>query len=693
MTATKARRASAWRPILPVPEDAPPPRFSHHVRGDPRRIFHYRDPEGRTLGYVCSFLRSAGGTQLLTLTWCLHEDESRAWQWIQFPSLRPMFGAERLDEERSRLVLVVADELAAETLHPSERMVRGVMDAFAAYDVVSWTGGRSKLGDVDWSPLRGRFCTIWLPNGAESFRVAKGDPQSGELIPIERQPWRLAARRLSDSLKAFGAIPLTIVETPALEDLPDGFGPVEMLDSGMSRADLNAWMLKHSASRTEVEKVRALNTAQPFAVAAVNAAPGDWTKTLLRKDGTGPLLSELHNVRKIFANHEAWKGVIYLDEYAHAVRKAKPPPFEGGVDGEWSDTDDTMAADWFAHQCQMLKLRTSLVAEAVQATAKLHGRNPLVDYLRGLKWDRRPRLDQWLRALVNAGPFLPDMSGADAERLDRYLSLVGRLWLLGAVKRALSPGCKFDYVLILEGLQGLGKSNVFRVLGGDWAMDSPLALGDKEGMETIRGKWIIEIPELDSLNKVESSIAKSFFSRTTDRFRLPYAKRSVDFKRACAFGGTTNESEYLRDPTGDRRYWPVYVDRRGYDWSLLEQGRDQLLAEAVSRVLAGERTWPTREEEMQIRVEQRKRQVLDPWMSMIDTWTRNPDAESLGKPVTAELIMRRALHIEINRMDERGMRSRVGRALHRLGYDKVEDKTLAERFRYEKRPAPEEGDR
>jgi putative DNA primase/helicase len=99
--------------------------------------------------------------------------------------------------------------------------------------------------------------------------------------------------------------------------------------------------------------------------------------------------------------------VIYLDEFSHTVMKAKAPPFEGGSPGEWLDTDDSMAADWLASRCGVLKLKSSLVAEGVQTVAKLNARNPLVDFLKKLKWDKKPRLDSWLKDYLLAGPFTP----------------------------------------------------------------------------------------------------------------------------------------------------------------------------------------------------------------------------------------------------------------------------------------------
>lgn len=679
-----AARRTDWTPYRLVPSDAPAPRFRHPVRGEPARIFKYCDAEGNLHGYVCRFLRSAGGAMSLPLTWCRNtRTDERGWRWVAFEKLRPIFGAERLQAEVNHsIVLVVGDELAAAELWQRP--------GFKAYDVVSWPGGMRKLGEVDWSVLKQRMVLIWLPHSAERYRVAKGDPQSGDLLPIAKQPWRVAARRLEETLREHGAIPIGIVEAETTEELEDGWDACRAEALGWDEARLVAWFDAHFGSRKDVAEANRLATP-PRA-----SGSGDelWMRTLIRKDGTGALLPELHNVRLLLSHHPSWKGCIYLDEFSHTVMKAAPPPFQGGQAGEWSDTDDSMAGDWLASNCGILKLRSPLVAEAVGALAKLSSKNPLVEHLRSLKWDRTPRLETWLRRYLRAGPFTEDMSEADAERLMGYLAIVGRLWLMGAVKRALEPGCKFDYMLILEGQQGLGKSSVAAIIGGQWAMDSPFSLSDKEGMENIRGKWIVEIPELDGFNKAESTAAKSFFSRQKDRFRMPYAKRSVDFKRACVFLGTTNEDEYFRDATGNRRYWPVHCERRGYDREALARDRDQLLAEAMHRIKAGEQYWPTREEERLVQAQQRTREVPDPWVGKIaagiKTWQKSPDSEM--EHLTRELVLTKMLHIEAGRIDERGMAVRVGRAMHKLGYVKVEDRSLPERFFYKKLQGPEQGD-
>jgi len=665
------------------------------VRGEPRHVFEYRDTEDRLLGIVCQFIRSAGGVHHLTLTWCENQDDrSRAWKWIQFQKLRPVYRAEQLDPDRRQIALVVADEWCANELAPrfdADGKALDLAHPFLTYDLVSWPGGRSKLGEVDWSPLKGRVCAIWLPHSAERFRVGRGDPQSGALLPIERQPWRVAARALMETLRHFGAIPISIVQAETVEELPDAWDPIQALNTGWDLARLFGWMEAHFASRAEVEEARRIASGAPQASGKVT---GDWTATLLRKDGTGPLLPELHNVRMVLTNHQAWTGVIWYDQFAHRPMKSKPPPYQGGAAGEWEDLDDSMTADWLQSQCQILKLKSTLVAEGVHTVARLNGKNPLIEYLRSCRkrWDKRPRLDRWLQEYLGAGVPEESETQGDMERMDAYLRLVGRMWLKGAVARALQPGIKFDYVLILEGQQGLGKSSALSVLGGEWAMDTPFDLGNKEGWESLQGVWIVEIAELDSMNKADVRTAKTFFSRRKDRFRLPYARRSKEFARTFVFGGTTNENEYFRDRTGNRRYLPVHV-KRFYDRQALERDRDQLFGEAVVAFEAGEALFFTPDEEKRVRVEQRRRMRQDPWFGSIARWLASPErAIEKDEPITIRRILATAVGMEISRADEHGHSTRVGHVLAELGYERKENKSIPERYHYVKRHDFQEGD-
>ncbi|HEX8341978.1 MAG TPA: VapE domain-containing protein [Tepidisphaeraceae bacterium] len=212
----------------------------------------------------------------------------------------------------------------------------------------------------------------------------------------------------------------------------------------------------------------------------------------------------------------------------------------------------------------------------VQDLARQNTFHPVCDYLAGLMWDGVPRLDRWL---VTYG-------GAEDTEFNRA---VGPLVLVAAVRRVREPGCKFDEMLVLESAQGQGKSTALRVLSvnDDWFTDDlPLGGDTKRQIEGLSGRWIVEAGELKGMNKGDVEALKGFLSRQVDTARLAWGKLVDDYPRQCVIVGTTNADNYLKDSTGNRRFWPVRVDQ--VDVHALRRDRDQLWAEAAHREAAGE---------------------------------------------------------------------------------------------------------
>src|SRR5262249_29949799 len=215
------------------------------------------------------------------------------------------------------------------------------------------------------------------------------------------------------------------------------------------------------------------------------------------------------------------------------------------------------------------------VADAATALCLENRFDPLLDYLDCLKWDGVPRLDRWLTTYLG-------VEDADLHRA------VFRATLIAAVRRIRQPGCKFDHILTLEGPEGKGKSTAIAVLAGveNFSDQTILSQSDKEQQELLRGIWLYEIADLAGLRRAEVEKVKAFASRTHDRARPAYGRRRVDAPRRCIFVATTNEDEYLKSPTGNRRFWPVAVG--SIDIEGLRRDRDQTMGRSgQSRVRRG----------------------------------------------------------------------------------------------------------
>lgn len=384
-------------------------------------------------------------------------------------------------------------------------------------------------------------------------------------------------------------------------------------------------------------------------------AAGGWKDQLARTEN-GSLIAHMQNVELILGNDERWAGVIAFSAFSSKIVKLRTPPYGGGT-GDWGDIDDIRVMKWLAQQYN-LRVKASSVIEAVSVVAHDHAFHPVRNYLNQLEWDRVPRLDTWLNTVMGVA-----QSG--------YSAKVGKRWMISAVARVMRPGCKADSVMILEGGQGEGKSTAMSILGGDWFMDTPFALGDKDGFQAIRGKWIIELGELDSFNKAESTKAKQFFSASTDTYRESYGRRTNDVPRQCVFVGTTNQDEYLKDATGNRRYWPVACTK--VDLEQLREIRDQLWAEAMFCYEAGEIWWVNRDETAMFSEAQDERFVVDEWEGPILNWL---EESQIGETTSGSEVLASALKLDFGHWGK-PEQMRVGAIMHRLGWRRVRLPALA----------------
>lgn len=254
------------------------------------------------------------------------------------------------------------------------------------------------------------------------------------------------------------------------------------------------------------------------------------------------------------------------------------------------------------------------IENAVTAVAYRNTFHPVREYLEGIKWDGVSRLDTWLAKYCGAD---------DTE----YTRACARKTLCAAVTRVFKPGVKFDCVLVLEGAQGIGKSSVVKILGGEWYGDFMIDPHSPDTIQRMQGKWICEIAELAFRSQVEENAVKAFISRSSDKARLAYGRYATEFQRQSIFIGSINPSSdntFLKDETGGRRWWPVACRPHGgkVDFKGLKDARDQLFAEALERVkTVGE---ALHMETLELDTAQRdmaaSRKVEHPWTDKIASW-------------------------------------------------------------------------
>lgn len=278
------------------------------------------------------------------------------------------------------------------------------------------------------------------------------------------------------------------------------------------------------------------------------------------------------------------KGVFAYNEFSVRAEFAHPAPWHRGklpICRGVTDHDLHMLKGFLA-QRHKYEVALAEIESAIANAADTQKFHPVREYLSGLKWDGEKRLDTWLAKYL----------GARDEGAPEYLAAAGRKVLCAAVMRVLRPGAVFDHVLVLEGPQDLGKSSVVKILGGEWASDAPVDPHSRDTVDALQGRWIVEMAELEVFRKADEDALKAFITRPTDRVRLAYGRATGEYPRQCIFIATKNpraDSTYLKDETGNRRWWPVYCDGvpnsrsglRQVDFDGLKLVKDQLFAEAT----------------------------------------------------------------------------------------------------------------
>ena len=389
---------------------------------------------------------------------------------------------------------------------------------------------------------------------------------------------------------------------------PDGSS---VSNEASSMSAMRAYAAADEATRIQLVEERLRQADEDFAEEptepaipddASEPASSEW-QSKLAYDKMGNLKNTLTNLLLIVQNDPQLKGVVFnqLSDGMEIRDDIAPVPWKH-PSKFWRDADDKQIISYIETRYGAFSNRNYDIAIGKVTDDRSY--HPIRDYLSALpEWDRTPRIETLLIDYLGA----PD---------NRYVRAVTRKTLCAAVKRVLQPGVKFDTMLVLNGPQGVGKSTLIAKLGGEWFNDS-LSLNDtkdKTAAEKLQGFWIMEIGELAGLRKAEVETLRSFLSRQNDIYRASFGKRATPHLRQCVFFGTTNEeSGYLRDTTGNRRFWPVKTPGNGYkhSWQLTQREIDQIWAEALFYVQQGEKIHLDSEMDALAKEEQREAMETD----------------------------------------------------------------------------------
>jgi predicted P-loop ATPase len=331
----------------------------------------------------------------------------------------------------------------------------------------------------------------------------------------------------------------------------------------------------------------------------------NWMSGLKLNENGNPVKTS-PNIVFILENDPLLKNKIRFDKFLQRIRvldilpwKSPDPP------RDWSDDDDAQLQVYLEGVFNIYS--PGKLASALRVAAGNRAFHPVQDYLTALIWDEVPRLDTL---------FIDYLGAADTP----YTRTVARKALTAAVARAMTPGCKFDNMLVLVGPQGRGKTTLLQKMGRGWFSNSLITFEGKEASEQVQGVWILEIGEMQAMNRSETNTVKNFISKTEDIFRAAYGHHTESHKRQCVFFGTTNTVDCLRDPTGGRRFWPIDIDqgkRKKDIFRDLDNEVDQIWAEAFVRWQLGETLYLSGELEKAAQEAQEAHRETDPLEGLI----------------------------------------------------------------------------
>ncbi|NLC41157.1 MAG: hypothetical protein GX763_09615 [Clostridiaceae bacterium] len=336
----------------------------------------------------------------------------------------------------------------------------------------------------------------------------------------------------------------------------------------------------------------------------------EWMKQL-SMDNFGKVDPTVRNIRLIIENHKLLEGKIAHNLFSNRILVTGELPWDKDFEGErdWTDVDRAGLEEFVETKFGVSNIRKTDSAFALAADSNSF--HPVREYLNSLTWDGVKRVPTLFADYLGAEP-------------SPYLEEVSKIHLTAAVARIFKPGVKYDHLLSLQGPQGIGKSTLIRILASnEWFNDSIETINGKETFELLQGSWLIELGEMNATRKADKDQFKQFLTKTVDIYRVAYGRFTSRFPRQCIFWGTGNDIEFLRDGTGERRYFPVkcsVILPMKDVFEDLPKERDQIWAEALHYWKHGQRLYLTPKMEQIANEIRDQHKELNPKAGLIREW-------------------------------------------------------------------------
>lgn len=568
----------------------------------------YRDHDSRPLFYIYRYDTSDGGKDFRPYCYT----DSGKWSAQAWPSPRPLYNLDKIIANRDKPILIVEGEKTADAITSMTK----------AYIATTWPGGAESVKQFDTEPLKGRKLLLWPDADTPGLKAMDF----------------LASKLLKDAEE------IKIIRP----DRNSGWDAADAVADGWTYQDFKAWASKDGiceklSKPLEAKKVEAELVDDEKVSDSPEIMAEQLGLSVKLIGGKSYIIPNASNAKIVLSEHKNFKGKFWFDEFykkGFTTYFGKKEPLE----------DDSIKKLWilFQHKYGFETMAKPNFFDAMDVACLEDIRNEPREWLESLKWDGEKRVEEF---------FIRAYGTEDNE----YTRKVSQNFFVAQVARINKPGCKFDNMVILEGVQGTGKSSSLKALVGDkWFAEPQAGLDNKDFEGSLLGKLIIEFAELNHFKKAENTLIKKKLSCSVDNFRLPWDRRVKDVPRTCIFVGTTNDERYLQDETGGRRFWPVKTTT--IDMKYIQDNREQLYAEALILYREGFEYYSVPE---MAKDEQAARLSVHPWEDIIRAWL---DTQPSVQQHRTDEIWKFALEGNFDRLTD-SISKQIAKAMKAIGWE------------------------